>query len=215
LRVRGLKPSEGNPNFCNNCEIFVRKHPGGAEVELTFLFADVRGSTAIAEKISPTAFTVVMNRFFGVANRVLVGSDAYIDKLVGDEVVGFYMPYLGPDNSRRAVETGKELLIATGHRDEDGAWLPVGVGINTGVAFVGSVGTPDGRTDFTAMGDVVNVTARLSSLAAAGEIIIGDTAWNRAALANERSEVRLIEVKGKTEPVRVHVLKVAPPGNGH
>ncbi|HKZ19886.1 MAG TPA: adenylate/guanylate cyclase domain-containing protein [Acidimicrobiia bacterium] len=184
-------------------------------MELTFLFADVRGSTAIAEKISPTAFTAVMNRFFGVANRVLVRSDAYIDKLVGDEVVGFYMPYLGPDNSRRAVETGRELLIATGHQDEDGPWLPVGVGINTGVAFVGSVGTPDGRTDFTAMGDVVNVTARFSSLATAGEIIIGDTAWNRVALANERSEVRLIEVKGKTDPLRVHVLKVAPPGNGH
>ncbi|HEY7583669.1 MAG TPA: adenylate/guanylate cyclase domain-containing protein, partial [Acidimicrobiia bacterium] len=73
MRLRGLRPSEGNPNFCNNCELFVRKHPGGVEVELTFLFADVRGSTAMAEKISPTDFTAAMNRFFAVANRLLVG----------------------------------------------------------------------------------------------------------------------------------------------
>lgn len=213
MRLRGLEPSEGNPNFCNNCEVFVRKHPGGVEVELTFLFADVRGSTSMAEKISPTAFTTAMNRFFAVANRVLVGSDAYVDKLVGDEVVGFYMPYLGPGNSRRAVETARELLTATGHQDEDGPWLPVGVGINTGVAFVGSVGTPDGRTDFTAMGDVVNVTARLSSHAAAGEIVIGETAWNEAALDTERPEVRLIEVKGKADLLRVYVLKLTSAGH--
>jgi adenylate cyclase len=209
LRLRGLRPSEGNPNFCNNCEVFVRKHPGGVEVELTFLFADVRGSTAIAEKLSATSFTAAMNRFFGVANRVLVRSDAYVDKLVGDEVVGFYMPYVGPDNSRRAVEAAKELLIATGHEDPDGPWLPVGIGVNTGIAFVGSVGTPDGRTDFTAMGDVVNVTARLSSIAGAGEIVIGEAAWMEAVI-DDAAEERRVEVKGKSEALHVHVLKVAP-----
>jgi adenylate cyclase len=210
LKLRGLQASSGNPSFCNNCELFVRKHPGGVEVELTFLFADVRGSTSMAEGLSPTTFTAVMNRFFGTANRVLMKSDAYIDKLVGDEVIGFYMPYLGPGNSRRAVDAAKDLLIATGHRDGQGPWLPVGVGVNTGIAFIGSVGTADGRSDFTAMGDVVNVTARLSALASAGEILIGEAAWAAAALESEAVEQRRLEVKGKAEPIHVFVLTVGP-----
>jgi adenylate cyclase len=164
----------------------------------------------MAEKVSPTTFTNQMNRFFGVANRVLVQSDAYIDKLMGDEVIGFYMPYLGAAKARLAIDAAKELLAATGHLDTDGPWLPVGVGINAGVAFIGSVGTPDGRSDFTAMGDVVNVTARLSALAGTGEILIGEAAWLDAAIEDKSSEVRLIQVKGKSEPLLVHVLKVMP-----
>ena len=208
LKLRGLGPSDGNPNFCNNCELFVRKHPGGVEVEMTFLFADVRGSTSIAESVTPTNFTATMNRFFGTANRVLVHSDAYVDKLVGDEVIGFYMPYLGSGNSRRAIEAARALLIETGHRKPGGPWLPVGIGVNTGVAFVGSVGTPDGRTDFTAMGDVVNVTARLSSMADSGEILIGEAAWSEAGLDPEAAERRRLTVKGKAEPIDVFVLRV-------
>jgi len=208
MKMRGLQASEGNPNFCNNCEIFVRKHPGGVEVELTFLFADVRGSTSMAEKVSPTNFTASMNRFFATANRVLVKSDAYIDKLVGDEVIGFYMPYLGDGNSHRAVLAAKDLLIATGHQSAEGPWLPVGIGVNTGVAFVGSVGTADGRSEFTAMGDVVNVTARLSALAGAGEILIGESARAAAQIETEVLERRRLNVKGKSEPLDVYVLKV-------
>lgn len=210
LRLRGLRPSEGNPNFCNNCELFVRDHPGGVEVEMTFLFADVRGSTSLAERISPTKFTETMNQFFSAANRVLIESDAYIDKLVGDEVVGFYMPYLGGDNSARAVMAARDLLIATGHQDPGGPWLPVGVGVNTGVAFIGSVGAPDSRIDFTAMGDVVNLTARFASLAASGEIVIGAEAWRQAAIANEHVQPRRLAVKGKSEPVDVFVWQVSP-----
>jgi adenylate cyclase len=208
--MRGVRPSDGNPNFCNNCELFVRSNPGGAEVEMAFLIADVRGSTSIAESVSPTKFTETMNHFFGAANRVLIGSDAYIDKLVGDEVFGFYMPYLGTEKSLLAVTAAKELLIATGHKDPNGPWVPVGVGVNTGIAFVGSVGTSDGRSDFTAMGDVVNLTARLSSLADVGEILIGERAWAEAAIADEATERRRLTVKGKSDPIDVVALQIRP-----
>jgi adenylate cyclase len=210
LKLRGIGASEGNPNFCNNCEVFIRGHPGGVEVEMTFLFADVRGSTSMAENVSPTAFTAAMNQFFGAANRVLVQSDAYIDKLVGDEVIGFYLPYLDPGNSRRAIAAAQELLVATGHQRQEGPWLPVGVGVNTGVAFIGSVGAAGGRFDFTAMGDVVNVTARLSSLAAAGEVLVGEKAWQEAGIKDQTPEHRQLEVKGKSEPLGVFVIKVGP-----
>ena len=177
---------------------------------MAFLMADVRGSSAIAESVSPTSFTSTMNQFFTAANRVLIGSDAYIDKLVGDEIFGFYMPYLGTDKSLLAVTAAKELLIATGHKDPNGPWIPVGVGVNTGVAFVGSVGTSEGRTEFTAMGDVVNLTARLSSMAGSGEVLIGERAWEEAAIAGETIERRRLTVRGRNEPIVVYVLKVVP-----
>ena len=82
--------------------------------------------------------------------------------------------------------------------------------MNTGVAFVGSVGISDGRTEFTAMGDVVNLTARLSSMARGGEVVIGERAWEEAAIADETIERRRLTVRGRNEPIEVFVLKVVP-----
>jgi class 3 adenylate cyclase len=82
--------------------------------------------------------------------------------------------------------------------------------VNTGIAFVGSVGTSDGRSDFTAMGDVVNLTARLSSLADVGEILIGERAWAEAAIADEATERRRLTVKGKSDPIDVVALQIRP-----
>jgi class 3 adenylate cyclase len=91
------RPSAKNPNYCDVCETFVRTHPGGAEVEISMLFADVRGSTTLAEQMRPTEFSRLMNRFFDCANRVVIDSDGLVDKLVGDEVVALYVPAIGPD----------------------------------------------------------------------------------------------------------------------
>src|SRR5258708_29145938 len=104
-KVLGFEPSNKNPNICNHCEKFARKNPGGAEIELTMLFADVRGSTSLAEKMSPSEFSQLLNRFYGVANNIMVKTDALIDKLVGDEVIGLYVPGLaGPHHARMAVQ---------------------------------------------------------------------------------------------------------------
>jgi len=69
------RPSAKNPNYCDVCETFVRTHPGGAEVEVSVLFADVRGSTALAEQMRPAEFSRLMNRFFDRASRVVIDSD--------------------------------------------------------------------------------------------------------------------------------------------
>ena len=69
--VLNRRPSGKNPNYCDVCETFVRTHPGGAEVEISMLFADVRGSTALAERMRPTEFSRLMNRFFERANHAL------------------------------------------------------------------------------------------------------------------------------------------------
>jgi hypothetical protein len=129
MRLLGKPPSTRNPRFCAACEDFMTRHQGGAEVELTMLFADVRGSTTLAEQMSASDYSRLMKRFYLVATEVLVNTDALIERLVGDEVVGLFIPgYAGPEHARQAVQAAQELLYVTGHRDPGGAWLPIGVG---------------------------------------------------------------------------------------
>ena len=209
MRLVGKSPSNKNPNLCNVCDTLARTQRGGAEIELSMLFADVRGSTALAEGMNPSEFSRLMNRFFAVANQVLVNTDAIIDKLVGDEVVGFYIPGLaGPDHARLAVRAARELLRVTGYADPAGPWIPIGVGVHTGIAFVGSIGSEGTFTDFTALGDNANIAARLASQARPGEALISEAAYAAAGLDLGNTEQRQLELKGKSEPVGVRVLSV-------
>jgi adenylate cyclase len=171
------------------------------------LFADVRGSTGMAAQMSALAFSRLIDRFFTVASDVLVGEDAMVDRLVGDEVVGLFIPGIsGPEHPRRAIQAAQSLLHLTGHHDPGGPWIPLGVGVHTGLAFVGVVGGADGRPrDFTALGDNVNITARLASHAAAGEILISDAAYAAAGL-DLAADHRQLAVKGKDEPVEVWAI---------
>jgi adenylate cyclase len=208
MRWAGRDQSRYNPRYCEKCDRF--ENPGGAEVELTMLFADVRGSTTLAEQMSPLEFSRLMNRFYVVATDVLVDTDAMVDRLIGDEVIGLYIPGLaGHEHARRAIEAAQGLLKGTGHNQRNGPWLPIGVGVHTGLAFVGVVGgVGDNPTDFTALGDNVNITARLAAQAGPGEILVSDAAYSAANLNLEDLDHRLMELKGKSEPVGVHVLRV-------
>lgn len=206
-RLLGVKPWNKNPRWCNACEQFTRTHPGGAEIELTLVFADVRGSTALAERMAPTEFRELLQRFYRIATRAFIRTDAVVDKLVGDEVIALYLPaFAGTDCTRRAVGAAQELLVATGHGRDRAPWLPVGVGLHAGRAYVGSVGSAEGVVDFTALGDSVNVAARLAGEAGAGEILISEAAWRQAGIGSPAAERRQLGLRGHAEPVAVHVL---------
>src|SRR3954471_14771895 len=172
MRAMGRGRWPKNPNYCGICETWLEAHRGGAEVELTFMFADIRGSTGLGERLSPAEFSRLLNRFYEIAARVVVAHDGLVDKFVGDEVVAFFAPpFAGPEHAKAAVAAAQALLEATGHESAGGPWLPIGAGVHTGIAFVGSIG--DGKvTDFTALGDSVNATARLASAAGPGEILV-------------------------------------------
>ena len=210
MRLLGKAPSSLTPHLCRMCHDASRKQIGGAEVEMTLLFADVRGSTALAEKMSASDFGRLINRFFSTATDVLVNSRAWSDRLVGDEVFGIYVPgFAGPRHAAKAVEAAQALLKAVDHGTDGGAWLPVGVGVHTGVAFAGAVGRSGGAIDITALGDNVNVAARLASKAGAGEVLISEAAYQAAGLDLGFMETRALELKGKSEPVSVHVWQAA------
>jgi adenylate cyclase len=210
MRLIGKRPSGLTPQLCNQCEAMARTLPGGAEIELSMLFADMRGSTSLAEQMSPMAYSQLINRFFVSATEVLVHTRAMVDRLVGDQVIGLYVPgFAGRDHAKLAVAGAKRLLQETGHGDADGPWAPVGVGVHTDVAFVGAVGSERGATDITVLGDAPNTAARLSSAAAAGEILVSEQTCRAANLNDPEMVRRELRLKGKQEPVSVRLLTVS------
>jgi adenylate cyclase len=206
MHLLGRDQSRYNPRFCEKCEVF--EHPGGAEVPLTMLFADVRGSTQLAERMSAREFSRLINRFYTIASHVFIQTDAMVDRLIGDEAIGLYIPgFAGLEHPRKAIEAAQNLLRQTGHQDAKGPWLPVGIGVHTGQAFVGVVGDESSTADFTALGDNVNITARLASEAGSGEILISEAAYSASNLKLENLERRQLELKGKSEPISVYVFR--------
>jgi adenylate cyclase len=200
----GFGQTDLNRRLCTGCVRSLRKLPGGAEVEVTLLFADVRGSTALAERTSPQEFSALMARFYGTAASVVDRSDGIVDKFVGDEVMALFLPGLaGDSHAARAVAAAQELLRETGNDGEE-PWIPIGAGVHTGVAYVGTVGEGDAR-DFTALGDPVNIAARLASEAGPGEILVSSGAAGAAKLETSGLARRELELRGRDEKVEAWV----------
>ena len=205
--IYGKGQSNLNPQLCNICEQFARKYQGGAEVELSLLFADVRGSTTLAEGMNPTEYSRIINRFYKAATQVMVHSDALIDKIIGDQVAAMYVPgFAGPEHAKRAIEAAREILKVTGHYGQDDPWIPIGAGVHTGTAYVGAMGSEEGTTDITVLGDAANTAARLSTSAKQGEVLISETAATTANMDVGNLELRSLDLKGKQEPFSVYVL---------
>jgi adenylate cyclase len=203
----GKVPSNLNPQLCNICEQFAQQFQGGAEIELSLLFADVRGSTTLAETMNPTQYSQLINRFYKAATKVMVNSDALIDKIIGDQVAGMYVPgFAGQEHARRAIDAAQNILHLTGHQDKDGPWIELGVGVHTGTAFVGSLGSEQGTTDITVLGDAANIAARLSTKAGVGEVLISEPAFSAAEMQLGDLEKRTLNLKGRSEPMVVWVL---------
>jgi len=211
FRLVGQGPSTNNPTVCNSCEKFMRKHRGGAEVDGAMLFADIRGSTALAETMTPGEFHALLDRFYTVAAEVVVRHGGMVDKFVGDELVAIFPPMFSNEpHGRRAVDAARSLLEATGHSDPGGPWVRIGAGVNSGRAWFGVVGE-GAYVEMTVLGDVVNTTARLASLAGPGEILVSAATAEAAQLPADLQR-RSLEVKGKHDPVDVVSIRVAPAG---
>lgn len=203
--LAGFKPSRKNPNLCGVC--WERLEPGGALVDIAVLFADLRGSTRLGDRVGANEFARTMTRFYQVATDVLLEHDALIDKLIGDEVMALFIPGMtGPDYRRKACEAGLALVRAAGADDGLHAELQFGVAVHGGPAFVGNVGAA-GVVDFTALGDTVNVAARLQGYAQPGELILSEDLCDSIGTQNPPGERRLVDLKGKSEPFPIRVVR--------
>ncbi len=207
MRIIGKRQSTANPSYCNSCEKVLIKHHGGAEVDASMLFADIRGSTALGEKLTPTEFRSVLDRFYSTASRVVFAHDGMVDKFVGDELVAVFPPMLSAErHTERAVETAQDLLRSTGHADPGGPWVPIGAGVHTGRAFFGVVGE-GAHVEITVVGDPMNVAARLAARAKAGEILVSAEAAEKAGLDPSLAR-QTLQLKGREEPIEVVSLRV-------
>ena len=198
----GKQRSTLNPRYCNLCEIASREFPGGAEVPMSMLFIDIRGSTALSEKMTPTEFSQIISRFYAAATKVIIEEDGLVEKLAGDEVAAFWgAGFAGPDYVRRTIEVAQKLLRAMERQK-----IPVGIGVHSGVAYFGAIGTAEGLTDISAKGEEVNMTARLASKAGIGEIIVSEPALKAAGIDGSDMEARSLELKGISGPVIARVM---------
>jgi adenylate cyclase len=190
-------PMANNPLLCKACFGKISGHPGGAELEISVLFADVRGSTSIAERSSASEFRALIQAYYRLAAAAIDGNLGIIDKFLGDGVMALFIPVIsGEDHAGRAIETGRAILAAVEGEGLARKGLMVGAGVHTGDAFVGIVGS-DEKIDFTALGDTVNIAARLGGLAGPGELLVSRGAWDRAGLGTPPAE-RDVEIAGRT-----------------
>ena len=196
--------SVANPTMCGMCFRRLADHPGGAEVDISIAFADIRGSTAIAERIGPIAFRAALQTFYELSARAVEARDGFVDKYLGDGVMALFVPiFTGEGHSDRAVSAAIDLVTAIEGSDLPASGIRVGAGVHGGRAFVGVMGTGD-KLDFSALGDPVNVAARLGSMAAAGEVLVSRDAWLAAGRpAESEAESRTVAIAGRGEPLVV------------
>jgi adenylate cyclase len=197
------KQSSLNPNFCNVCEDFARQFPGGAEVEMSMLFADVRGSTALSEGMTPIEFQKLINRFYIGATKAIAEQDGLVEKLAGDAVAAFWgAGFAGKDYVAKTIRAAQTIA-----REMKSQNIPVGIGVHAGAAFFGAMGEENGLINISAIGEEVNTAARIASKAPAGEIFVSENAITKAGIDSAGLESRNLELKGISEPVTVRVMR--------
>src|SRR5438477_12667634 len=187
---------------------------------ITVLFADIVGSTAIAEQLDPEDWTVLVGEAFQRLNRAVERYGGTIARLMGDGVLAFFgAPVAHEDDPERAVRCGLDLVRAIDELDAArhlpaGADLKVRVGINSGPVVVGIVGT-ETASEYTAMGDTVNVAARMQASARPGSVLITAATYRFVSGLVEAVDVGQLELKGKSAAVRAYEITSLKEGAVH
>jgi class 3 adenylate cyclase len=179
------------------------------EKEATVFFVDIRGFTALSEKLSPDRVLEVLNRYYGYAIPIVEEYEGYIDKFIGDAIyVVFNGPIDQPDHLLRAARCAIALQEKMSILNAGGAFqavglLEVGIGLASGPVVTGNVGTAR-STQFSVIGDTVNLASRLSQHAPAGEVWVNAKAGEGLANSLQPKALPPISVKGKEKPVEIH-----------
>jgi adenylate cyclase len=186
---------------------------GGEEKELTALFADIRGFTTLSENLTPAQLVELLNEYLTEMTEVIFKNWGTLDKYIGDAIMAFWgAPYPQTDHAFRACRTGLDMLSAlqrlqAGWQLRGVPRIDVGVGINSGPMLVGNMGSK-GRKNYTIMGDSVNLASRLEGINRqfGTHIVISEDTFQQVKDQVVARELDLIQVKGKTQPVKVYEL---------
>jgi class 3 adenylate cyclase len=180
---------------------------GGAIAEVSVLFADLRGFTSFSERSSPEQVVELLNRYFGIAAPLVLAQGGTVDKFVGDAMMAlFNAPARQPDHALRAVRAALAMQAAIERiAAANPGWPRFRIGVNTGPALVGNIGSAELR-NFTAIGDTVNLASRLETSAESGQIVIGAATYAQIREIAVVRELGGITVKGKAAPIEAYVL---------
>jgi adenylate cyclase len=182
---------------------------GGKRAQITTLFADIRGFTGFSEKHEPEQLVSVLNRYLGAAIEAILRQEGTIDKFMGDAIMAFFnAPIPQAEHTLRAIQAALAIRDATKalySQLPPEFHLSFGIGIHTGEAVLGLVGTQR-RLDYTAIGDSVNTAKRIQENASAGQILISAAAFQPVAPHVEARQANPIIAKGKTQPVPVYEI---------
>jgi class 3 adenylate cyclase len=178
---------------------------GGAVVEVTAVFADLRGFTTFSERATPEEIVALLNRYFGAATRCILAEGGTVVQFVGDALMAlFNAPVRQADHALRAGRAALAMQAAVGELAAQG-WPLFRVGINTGPALVGNIGSDELR-NFNAMGDAVNVAARLEQGAEPGQVVIGASTYALIGTTARVAPLGDLQVKGREQVVRAYQL---------
>lgn len=184
---------------------------GGTEREVTILFADIRRFTRLSEGMKASDVVALLNEVFQLAADRILACGGTIDKFIGDSVMAYFgAPVPDPDHPLQAVRAAVEIqeaLAARGLRvGSDAFRVEIGIGIHTGVVVVGTIGS-DRRSDFTAVGDAVNVAHRLEKLARPGQILVSEAVQRRVRGTMRMRFEGERQLSGRVEPVHVYSVE--------
>jgi adenylate cyclase len=189
---------------------------GGIEREVTVLFADIRRFTRLSEGLPASRVVSLLNEIFQLASDRILAAGGTIDKFIGDSVMAYFgAPVPQADHAQRAVQAAIDLQRAVAERNQrragsDAPIVSLGIGIHTGAVVVGTIGS-DRRTDFTAVGDAVNVAQRLEKLARPEEILVSEAVQRRVRGTFKLRFEGERQLSGRLEPVHVYSVDQSPP----
>jgi len=182
---------------------------GGERHLVTVLFADIRGFTALAERMPAERLVVLLNGYLSLAARAILKYEGTLDKFLGDAAMGvFNAPLPQPDHAllaAKAAITLREEIAAYHESLPEGYRLGFSVGINTGEVIVGNVGTPE-VMNYTVIGDAVNLAKRLQEAAQPGQILLSSDTYRLIETSVQAKALTPLAVKGKSTPVQVYEL---------
>jgi class 3 adenylate cyclase len=204
FQIVGIRRNARNPNLCSRCGAHLEE---GRIVEMTVLFADLTSFTEMTSELGPDRTFDIINAFFQRANQILTEEDAFIDKYIGDAVMAiFNAPIQHQNHAQKAVAAANRLQEAvTSLRHQFGLDLKARIGVATGFARVGRVGSAD-RKDYTAIGDVVNLASRLEALADPGDVLVDGRAYEQIRWEYPGIPAEMLAVRGFKDPVPTHRL---------
>ncbi|HYD33657.1 MAG TPA: adenylate/guanylate cyclase domain-containing protein, partial [Methylophilaceae bacterium] len=184
----------------------------GKSREITVLFSDIRGFTTLSEKCTPEQIVELLNAYFSLQSEVIFRHGGTLDKYIGDAIMAFWnAPVDQADHALRAVEAalemGEKLEVFRAQAGEIGSELEVGIGVHTGPAVVGFIGSAN-RQDYTAIGDTVNLASRIEGLTkGVARVLVSEETKKLCELRGENPFAFMdrgsFAVKGRAQPVRL------------